>query len=57
MWSPKSTEADQVGQGLEQPGLVSGIPAMARGLELDNLKFLSNPSHSMTLYAYLLTSK
>jgi len=27
----------QVGQGLEHPGLVEGVPAHGRGLELDDL--------------------
>ena len=27
----------QVGQGLEQPALVEGVPACGRGLELDEL--------------------
>ena len=27
----------QVGQGFEQPGLVEGVPARGRGLELRNL--------------------
>lgn len=44
MWSPKSTEADQVGQGLEQPGLVG-----------DNLMVLSNPNHPVIAAKTLCT--
>ena len=37
----------QVGRGLEQPGLVEGVPAC--GLELDDVKVPSKPNHSRFL--------
>ena len=33
----------QAGWGSEQPGLVGGVPAYSRGLELDDLKGLFQP--------------
>ena len=37
----------QAGWGFEQPGLVGGVPAYSRGLELDDLKgpFQLKPSY------------
>lgn len=37
----------QAGYGFEQPGLVGGAPAYARGLELYGLKIPPNLKHSM----------
>jgi len=39
----------QAGWGSEQSGLKGGGSAYSRGLELHDLKVLSNPNHSMIL--------
>ena len=44
MLHPESVQG-QVGQGLEKPGLVEGVPAHGR----DDLKVLSRPNYSMIL--------